>query len=74
VFSENGGAGSTIYLTNFSRALIRWIPEHLLAPGMYSIGAIREAADELRQAAERLDSAAHSRLAGYRALGGEVEE
>jgi hypothetical protein len=72
VLSENGGASSTIYLSGFSRALIRWIPEHFITPGCYSVGALREAADELRAAAERLDSAAHSRVAGARALGGEA--
>ena len=43
-----------IYLTDFSRALIRWIPEHFLGHTRYSNGALREAANELRQAATAL--------------------
>jgi hypothetical protein len=33
----------TIYPTDFSRALIRWIPEHFLGHTGYSNGALREA-------------------------------
>jgi hypothetical protein len=47
----------TIYLTDFTRALIRWIPEHLLGSNGYSLGALREASTELRQAADRLENA-----------------
>jgi hypothetical protein len=39
----------TIYLTDFTRALIRRIPEHFLGHTRYSDGALREVADELRR-------------------------
>jgi hypothetical protein len=53
----------TIYLTDFSRALIRWIPEHLLGHTGYSVAALLEATAELRQAANRLDNEIKARLA-----------
>jgi hypothetical protein len=46
-----------IYLTDFSRALIRWIPEHLSQTNGYALGTLREASVELRQAADRLENA-----------------
>jgi hypothetical protein len=53
----------TIYLTDFTRALIRWIPEHFLGHTGYSTGALREAADELRQAADRIEYEIEARVA-----------
>ena len=53
----------TIYLTDFSRALIRWIPEHFLGHTGYSTGALREAVDELRQAADRIENEIGARVA-----------
>jgi hypothetical protein len=52
-----------IYLTDFTRALIRWIPEHLLGHTGYSNGALREASIELRQAADRLENEITARVA-----------
>jgi hypothetical protein len=52
-----------IYLTDFSRALIRWVPEHFLGPSGYSNGALREASIELRQAAEKLENEIARRVA-----------
>jgi hypothetical protein len=52
-----------IYLTDFSRALIRWIPEHFLGHTGYSNGALREASIELRQAADRLENEITRRVA-----------
>jgi hypothetical protein len=52
----------TIYLTDSTRALIRWIPEHFLGHTGYSDGALREVADELRQAADRIEYAVIDRV------------
>ena len=46
-----------MFLSDFSRAMIRWIPEHLIGHTGYSVGALREASMEMRQAADRLDNA-----------------
>ncbi len=52
-------------LTNFHRALIRWIPEHMLGiHSGYSLGALRETSNELRQAADRIENSIDSAVAG----------
>jgi hypothetical protein len=53
----------TIHLTDFSRALIRWIPEHLLGHTGYSVAALIEATAELGQVADRIDNEIRARLA-----------
>jgi hypothetical protein len=56
----------TIYLTDFHRDLIRWLPSYMIEYGRYNTGALREAAMELHQAAELLENTANQRepLAG----------
>jgi hypothetical protein len=62
-----------IYLTDFSRALIRWIPEHFLGHTGYSNGALREASIELREAAEKLENEIAARVAaGANSTGGRM--
>lgn len=51
------------YLTDFSRDLIGWIAEHFLGDTGYSVGALREASIELRQAADRLEDEISARVA-----------
>ena len=45
----------TVFLTDFARDLIRWIPEHFLGDTGYSAAARREAAEEPRAAAKRFE-------------------